>query len=57
MLDLNELRRIFAEKMLEQPNRRFSIDTALFEICLMAYQQGLNDAKESSCSEARPNRT
>lgn len=34
---------MFAESMLENCNKRFSFDTALFKVCESVYQQGYND--------------
>lgn len=44
MIDLNDIRRMFAEEMGATSNVRYSFDTALYKVCQKVYQQGLDDA-------------
>lgn len=43
MIDLNDIRRMFAEEMSATSNVRYSFDTALFKVSQKIYQQGLED--------------
>ena len=44
MLDLNQIRREFAEFLAQDPTR-FRIDAALAHVVTRAYQQGIQDAQ------------
>ena len=43
MIDLNEIRKMFAEEMAATSNVRYSFDTALYKVSQRIYQQGLID--------------
>lgn len=43
MIDLNDIRKMFAEEMSATSNVRYSFDTALFKVSQKIYQQGLDD--------------
>lgn len=51
MLDLNQLRTLFAEKVLENAGEKGSLDAALLLVCTIAYNRGLEDAAQK---EPRP---
>lgn len=43
MVDINEIRKMFAEHMAENHRQRFSFDAALFHVAKEIYNKGLED--------------
>ena len=44
MIDLDGLKKMFAESMLSSGGTKWGMDKALFEVCQYCYQQGAKDA-------------
>lgn len=47
MLDLNEARRVFADHLGANADRRHSLDAALMAACEWAYRKGLQDGADA----------
>lgn len=45
MLDLNVIRKEFAEFLAKDPDARFRMDAALAHVVELAYRQGIQDAE------------
>ena len=50
MIDLNDLRRKFAEHLAADPTR-WRMDSALAYVCELAYQQGIRDGQAPKFDE------
>lgn len=47
MLDLNQVRKDFAEYLASNANKRHSLDAALMHVVENAYQKGMDDAQKA----------
>lgn len=52
MIDINEVRKQFAEYLNQNADRRRSLDSALMHVVELAYLQGMADAKGSQSEQA-----
>jgi len=48
MLDLNQLRRQFAEQLADKDFDKGSFDAALFSVARIAYEKGLEDGRKDA---------